>query len=225
MTKMTFDGRTLDILKNFSTINQSISIKPGKRIATLSPGKKVMATANIEQMIESPFAIYELTKFFGALSLFKEPSITIDKHFMTISDDTRRLKYMFAEAEDIVTPPEKPITLPSVDVSFTLTEKTLKDVLKAAGVLGMPEIAIEGDGKKVYIATCDASKNTNESYSEDVGDFTGGEKPFRMIMKVENLKLFPGDYEVKISFKKIAQFTGKDVEYFIAVEDKSTSTK
>jgi hypothetical protein len=225
MSNMTIEGRTLDILKNFSTINPSILFKPGQIISTISLGKKILATAKIEQTIETPFAIYELTKFFGALSLFKTPSIQIDTHFMTISDATRRLKYMFAEPDGILTPPEKPIELPSIDVSFTLTEKTLKDVMKAAAVLGMPEVAVDGDGETVTIATCNSTKPSGESYSETVGDFTGGKSPFKMIFKLENLKLYPGDYDVKISFKKIAKFDGKDVNYFIAIEDRSTSTK
>jgi hypothetical protein len=225
MTTIKLSGRTLDILKNFSTINQSMVFKPGHDISTLSHGRKILARATIEQEFENTFGIYELSKFFGAISLFKDPTITTDKHFLNISEGTRSLRYVTAYPEDITAPSDDAIKeLPSVDVEFDLTDRMLKDALKAAGVLSQPDIVFTGDGTKVMISTQNIAKPTNESYSEDVGAFTG-DNPFNFVLKVENLKLFPGDYIVRLSFQKISQFVGKDVSYIIAVEANSTFVK
>lgn len=226
MSTIKLNVRTLDILKNFSTINKSMVFKPGQEISTLSHGRKILARATIEQNIDNAFAIYELSKFFGAISLFKDPTINIDKHFINISDGNRSLNYVTAHAEDIRAPSDEAmVVLPSVDVEFKITDRMIKDALKAAGVLSQPDIVFAGDGKRVAISTQNVAMPTNESYSEDVGVFTGGENPFKFIFKAENLKLFPGDYTVRLSFKKIAQFVGNDVTYLIAVEANSTFVK
>lgn len=225
MTTTKLNKRTLDILKNFSTFNQSIVFKPGNDIATLSITRKVLARATIEQKFDTTFAIYELTKFFGAISLFTEPTISVDKTFVHISDGKRSLKYITAVASDVIAPGEDaPNELPSVDVEFKLPERLLRDALKAASVLGQPDLVIEGNGESIIISTQNISVPTHESYSEDVGAFMG-EVPFKFIIKVENMKLYPGDYTVRLCFQKIAQFVGSDVTYVIACEAASTVRK
>lgn len=223
MSAIKLNKRTIDILKNFSTINQSMVFKPGSDIATLSQGRKVIARATIEQKFENTFGIYELSKFFGAISLFTDPSIVVDKQFINISDGKRTLKYITAPPSDIMTPADDIMTeLPSIDVAFKLPNQMLKDALKAASVLGQPDLVFEGNGSTVTISTENIAVPTRESYSENVGEFTGGEKPFRFVIKVERMSLYPGDYTVRLSFKKIAQFVGADVTYIIAVEASST---
>lgn len=226
MATVKLNERTLSILKNFQEINSAIVFKPGKEIDTISPTKKVLATATIEQEFDSTFGIYELNKFFGAISLFKNPELTIEKTFIDIHEGHRSLRYVIADPLDIRPPTENQFNkLPSVDVEFKLTEKTIKNAIKAAGVLNHKEIVLIGDGEKVVISTQNVDKPTPESYSEDVGEFTG-DKPFKMIMKVENLHLFPGEYAVRLCFKmKIVQFEGKDVNYFVAAEANSTVSK
>ncbi len=58
---------TLNVLKNFSTINPSLLIKPGKTISTVSPNKTIMAVANTEEHFNSIGGIYEVSRFLGVL--------------------------------------------------------------------------------------------------------------------------------------------------------------
>lgn len=227
MSTIKLTGRTLEILKNFQSINPSMVFRPGQNISTVSIGKKILASAKIEQTFDSSFGIYELSKFFGAVSLFKDPTIKVEKHFLNISDGKRSLRYVIADPRDVAAPSEDTMTeLPSVDVEFKITDKMMKDALKAAGILNQPDIVFEGTGETVSLSTQNIAKPTNEVYSENVGVFTGSNNPFKIIIKVENLKLFPGDYTVRICFKlKILQFIGPDVMYFVAAESKSTVSK
>lgn len=225
MSTTKLNKRTLDILKNFSTINQSIVFKPGSDIATLSISKKVLARATIEQQFDTTFAIYELNKFFGAMSLFVDPTIRVDNTFVHITDGKRSLKYITAPPSNVVSPQGDAQTeLPSVDIEFKLPERMLKDALKAASVLGQPDLVIEGNGNKVTISTQNIEVPTHESYSEDVGEFVG-DAAFKFIVKVENMKLLPDDYLVRLCFKKIIQFVGANVTYVIACEASSTVSK
>ena len=46
---------TIEVLKNFCSINKSIVIKPGNQIATLSINKNILAIADVEEQFESKF--------------------------------------------------------------------------------------------------------------------------------------------------------------------------
>jgi len=216
---MNFDSRTLQILKNFSTINPSILFKPGSVLATISPTKTIMARAKINQTIESPFAIYDLSRFLSTLSLFENPELQVETGSMKIKQGSKKINYTFAEPSMIVSPPEKEIKLPDPEVEFTLSADNLQELLKALSVLSLPEIAVVGDGSSVSVQVLDSKNPSGDVYSVAVGETTN---TFRMIFKAENLKLLPGSYDVKISSKGLSHFNSPEVEYYIAVEASST---
>lgn len=216
---MKLDTRTTQILKNFASINPSILFKPGNKLSTISAGKTVMARANINQEIDGAFAIYDLSRFLGTLSLFNEPELTVKEKYMEISHGKRKINYTFTEPSLIVTPPEKEIKLPDPEVSFSITADELAEVMKALSVLSLPEIAVVGDGETIAVQAVDSKNPSGDIYSVDVG--TTGAR-FRMIIRADNLRLLPGDYNVEISSKGLSHFSSSDVEYFIAVESNST---
>jgi len=70
---MKLSNETLGILENFSSINPIILVRKGNQLKTISASKAVFAVADVEEEFEQQFAIYDLRKFIGCLSLFKEP--------------------------------------------------------------------------------------------------------------------------------------------------------
>jgi hypothetical protein len=216
---MNFDSRTLQILKNFSTINPSILFKPGSVLSTISPTKTIMARAKINESVEAPFAIYDLSRFLSTLSLFDNPELSVETGFMRIKQGARKINYTFAEPSMIVSPPEKEIKLPDPEVEFNLSAENLQELLKALSVLSLPEIAVVGDGTSIYAQVLDSKNPSGDTYSVTVGETTN---TFRMIFKAENLKLIPGTYDVRISSKGLSHFNSPEVEYYIAVEASST---
>lgn len=219
MKTVKFDDNTVAILKNFSAINQSLLFKPGPFLATISPTKTIMARANVNLDLDSTFAIYDMPKFLSAMSLFTAPELIVEDKFLTMQSNGRKLNYTFADPSLIVSPPDKEIKLPSVDVEFELKNESLGAVLKASGILSLPEISIIGEDGIVSVCATDSKNPSSDVYSIQVG---ATNSTFRAIFKTENLKMIPGDYDVKISSKGISCFTGRDVEYFVAVESNSS---
>lgn len=217
---MQLDARTLQILKSFSVINPSIHVREGKILSTISPTKTVMAKATLaDTEFDQSFAVYDLSRFLGVLSLFEQPELEIDGKTINISGKNGdSISYVCADPTNIVTPPEKDLKLPSVDVTFTLKEADFTRVIKALSVLSLPEIAVVGDGSKVYLQAADSKNPTGDVYKTPVGDT---DKSFRVIFKSENLKILPGEYEVSISNKGLSHFVGADISYFVAVEGTS----
>lgn len=216
---MKLSARTLHVLKNFSAINPSIILKPGNVVSTISQNKTIMARTTVTEEFENVVAIYNLSRFISTLSLFENPELTFSDKSVRISDGNRGVIYHYADPTIIMAPPEKEIKLPSVDVECVLTNRDYQNVTKALSVLGLPEIAIIGDGTAVSLEAVDMKNPSTDTYSVQIGE---SDKVFRAIFRQENLKIMDGDYKVMISSKGISQFVGTEVTYWIAVESNST---
>lgn len=216
---MKIDTDTVNVLKNFAKINPSIVVTEGNVLKTISPTKTIMAKAKVKTEFAKRFAIYNLDRFISIVSTFADPEFKFGDKSVDISDNNKRQHYVYADENTVTKAPEKEINLPSVDVSFKLTNDALRDVEKAAGILGLPEIVVFGDGQNIKLQAEDTKNPSGDVYSVVIG---ATDKAFKAIFKAENIKIIPGDYDVSISSKGISHFVHEDVEYYIAVESSST---
>jgi len=216
---MKLSARTINILKNFSTINPSIVLKPGNTIATISTNKTIMARATCPDEFTNVIAIYNLARFISTMTLFDDPDLEFGTNAVQISSGKKSNTYHYADPSVILAPPEKEIKLPSVDVDCFLTNKDIQDVTKAMNVLGLPELAVVGDGSNIMLQAVDVKNPSADEYSIVVAET---DKVFRAVFRSENLKLMDGDYQLMISSKGISQFVGTEASYWIAVEASST---
>tara|TARA_A100000164_G_scaffold167646_1_gene148811 strand:+ start:619 stop:1287 length:669 start_codon:yes stop_codon:yes gene_type:complete len=218
---MKLSKSTLDILKNFSNINQSICFKEGTELSTLSIQKNILSRANVEEKFPKSFAIYDLSEFLSGLTLFEDPEFSFDNdNYVIIKDRKNSSRYFFADPSTIVTPPENKVELPSKDVCFTVAWSDISNVIKAAAIYQIEDLAVVGDGSKIKLVVRDKKNDTSNSYAVDVGTT---DKSFSFNFKVENLKLLPGDYQVVISKQNASLFrdANRDLEYLIALEPDS----
>ena len=225
---MKLSNDTVTVLKNFSTINQNIVVKPGKNISTMSAMKNIVAKATVTEEFPQEFAIYDLNEFLSALSLFENPDLDFKEDFVIMTEDdssSKTLKYWYSDPS-VVTTLEKEITMPSPEVSFNLSSNILSDIQKAAAVIGVPDMVltngrIGGSDLKVTDKKNDTANDYSISFDTDSDNQDAN---YKFWFKVENLRLLPGSYDVKVSSKKISHFknTNVDVEYFIALEPEST---
>jgi len=219
---MKLSDKTLTLLKNFSSINQSILFKQGNKIRTISVMKNILAEAVVSEEFPKDFGIYDLNEFLNGLSLYKNPELDFTNDgFILMKDEKMRSKYFFADPNVIITPPEKGISIPSEDVFFTLDTQQLNTVLKAASVHQLPDLCIVGEEGTVRLVVTDKKNETSNDVSMVVGET---EDVFNFNFKVENIKIIPGTYDVTISRKLISQFSSKnyDLQYYIALEPDST---
>lgn len=215
---MKISDNTFDVLKNFSTINQSLAFKAGNVVRTVSPQKNILAQATVTESFPVDFAIYELNQFLGLSTLFEDPEFDFGDSKVTIKEGSSKANYTYADPSMITTPPEKNIELPSKEVSFTLTKEVFKQVLNGAHSLGLPEVVVRGsDGVMSLVATDAKNPNSNE-FSAEVG---ATDSNFQFVFKTENLKFLQDNYDVTISAKGIAHFSGSTVQYWVATEANS----
>ena len=219
---MKLSESTLSLLKNFSTINQSILFKQGNRLRTISVMKNILAEATIGEDLPKDFGIYDLNQFLNGLALHNNPELNFeDDSYVIIKEGRSRSKYFFADPNVIITPPEKSIDLPSEDVTFELSTDQLDKLLKAAAIYQSPDLSVIGENGVVKILVRDKKNETSNNYDVTVGETDG---TFSFNFKVENIKILPGTYDVVVSHKLLSRFTNKnhDLTYFIALEPDST---
>ena len=218
---MYLSTETVSILKNFATINQSILIKPGKKLRSMSVMKNILVEAEVTEEFTQEIAIYDLNQFLNCLSLVPGAELDVSESSVTLAEDGNSIEYRLSDPSVITAPPDKELNLPSEDVCLVLSEENLETVKKAAAVLQIPDVSIIGDGEKISITVRDKKNSGSNSYSIECGDTS---HVFQFNLKVDNLKLSPGDYDVIISSKNLAQFTShsRPIVYYIAVEPDST---
>ena len=214
---------TLALLKNFSAINQSILIRAGKQLRSMSVMKNILVEASITEEFSRDVAIYDLNQFLNCLSLIEGAEVNLEEHAIVITNGTDSIEYRYSDPSVIAAPPEKELKLPSDDVCAVLTEEQLATVKKAAAVLQIPDVSLVGDGERIYLTVRDKKNSGSNSYKIAVGETSS---TFSFNLKVENLKLLAGDYDVILSAKNLAKFTSHSLPltYFIALEPDSTFT-
>ena len=219
---MKLSDKTISVLKNFSSINQSILFKEGNKLRTISVMKNILAEATVSEDFSKDFGIYDLNQFLNGLSLHSSPELDFaNEGYVVIREGRSRSKYFFADPNVIVTPPDKAITLPSEDVCFELSTDQLDKLLKAAAVYQLPDISAVGEAGVIKLVVRDKKNDTSNNHEIIVGE-TDSEFVFNF--KVENIKVLPGTYEVVVSQKLLSRFTSKnhDLTYYIALEPDST---
>ena len=82
---MQLSNDTMDVLKNFSTINPNLVIESGQKIQTISESKTVMAMAEIVEDFPNQVGIYDLNEFLSVLNLIDSNNIEFADKYLRIS--------------------------------------------------------------------------------------------------------------------------------------------
>lgn len=216
---MKLSEQTLTLLKNYATINPGVQIKSGQVIRTISKQQNVLAKATVTETFDSDFVIYDLNRFLALVSSLDSPEISVNagKKVLNVTSGSSKTVYGLSDESMIVAPPAKEIKVENAEVNFTLTKDNLAQVLKLSGILGLPNIAVVGNGSEISISALDAKNDESDNFSVNVGETSA---TFKFIFTTENLKMIPGTYNVAISSKGISHFKHeKDaIEYWIATE-------
>ena len=224
---MKLSETTVSVLKNYASINSNMVFKAGNTVKTMAESKTIMASSNIAEDMSSEFGVYDLNEFLGVISMFEEPEIEIsdDCKFATIAQNNRKIKYFFSSPENLTTP-SKDVVMPSVDVSFNITQEDMANLRKASSTLGVTDVVVKGEpgANTATLAVTDVRDATANSYEIELTDCSRSDEGFQLIFNIGNFKFLNGDYSVEISKKLISHFTNQvdPIEYWVALEKNSS---
>tara|TARA_B110000977_G_scaffold19258_1_gene23207 strand:- start:8644 stop:9327 length:684 start_codon:yes stop_codon:yes gene_type:complete len=214
---------TLSVLRNFSSINPNVVLKPGQEVKTISEAKNILAVAEIAEDFPTEMGIYDLNEFLSVVNLVNDPKLSFGDNHVDIVGGNSKVKYFFSDSS-ILTTPQKDITMPSCEVEVSFTHDTLSQIRKAASALGHSEMSITATDEGVNIKVFDSKDSSANIYNIQLANDAGyTEGQFEFVININNLKLLDGDYEVKISSKLISEWknTTQAVRYYIALEKNS----
>lgn len=217
---MKLSEHTLAVLKNFASINSGIVLTPGTTQKTIHHEKSILVEAVIEDSFDETFGIYDLNQFLGNATTLANPELTFTKDFVTLDDGELSLTYHGCATNLIVTPPNKELTLKSVDVTFSLTNVTLQKLLKIATMNALSNLSVIGENGSLLLRIHERASDTSNFGNIKLGDYTGND--FVATFKTDNLKLLPDDYTVELQIGAFAKFenVNKTLKYFVALESK-----
>lgn len=209
---MKLSKKTLAILKNFSTINQSIVIKPGNTLQTISDVKDVFARTDVDETFDQTIVIYDLNEFLGVISLFEDPELDFGNDCVVITQGRQKQVYYYADPSIITQAPDKGVTLPSVEVEAKLDTDTLSKIAKAAAINSATHISFKaGD----LVVQNKSVPNANSFVIEGVSDNEGD---YELSIGVDKIKMVADDYNINVCAKGMAQFIGaQGIEYSVAL--------
>ena len=216
---MKISKRTMQVLKQYSQINQSIRIKAGNVLSTKSVAENILAETKVEENFEKEFSIYNLNEFLSAVSLFDSPELDFSEKYVTIREDGARrggLKYYYCNPA-LITYPTKSVKIPPelVDVKFVVSEQQLSKLNKAGSVLGVQDLCVACDEEGISLIVEDRTNPSSNDFEVRVSETPV--TPNEFYFKLDNLKLLPGDYEVEVSKKGLGMFRSVDGTCSVAI--------
>ena len=217
---VTLSRTTLDVLKNYATINSSIVFRKGSTLRTISNAENILSKFTSEEVFPVDFAIYDLSQFLSGISLFDNPKLDFTSDdYVRIGSSGRSVKYYFSDPEiTLKSAPEKNVTFPGPDIQFNLTAADLVALQKASAVYSLPDMSFQSKDGNVRLVLSDKENDTSNTYKQDIsGECTGD---YTLDVKIENIRLLPGDYNVKVSKALISEWNNitLDLTYYIALE-------
>lgn len=221
LNTMKISNDTLEVLKNYASINSNILVKPGQKLSTITPVKNVLSECEVAETFETEFGIWDLNKFLGTVSLFKDPEFTFDDKYVTIKSASNKssVKFYYSEPSLLTVPPEKKIVMPSVVSECDITQSQFAEVLRAASILQLEDIAIRNDGNTIELVALDKKNRTLNNYSVVLME-SDVDRKYTIYFRTENMKMLAGDYTVELTEKIVAKFShhSRPLCYWVASE-------
>lgn len=216
---MKLSKQTLNVLKNFATINQTFYIKKGNKIAVMFDDC-IFAKAEVGESFPSPVLIYDMNKLLGTLSLFSSPDIEFEEKQLIITEGPHTVVYRYGDPFIVRESPEVKAVPDKISLECVLTDQVLTMAQKAASLFGIKTFSIIGDEGKATLTIGDAG---TDNYKHDLGDCTD---EFDYRFTLDNLKVMPNTYNMTLGSRKgsglmhLANDSGS-VQYWMAANKDS----
>jgi gp45 sliding clamp, C terminal len=221
---MKISTQTLQVLKNYASINPNLLVKPGSVLSTISTNKNIFAKASVTESFPASFAIYDMQQFLGVVSIFEDPDFTFNEHSVTIASGNKSIEYVYTQPEMVVAPSDsvaQKIAVNNPEITFNLPAQTLNEVIKATSILQLDKINVVTENGTVHVVVADPKNPSSNKFSVSVEGTSSMD--LSMVFAAENLKFIQGDYKVSISSSGISSFKNEklDLEYFVMADVKS----
>lgn len=231
---ITVSPEMIEILKNFTQItNAGIVFPQGKTLSVQdgggigvdrSSGRTIIAVAQLDQEIDTGFAVYDPLQLYSAISMFEEPTIAVDPDtdkIIVANKGKAAGKFVISAASSEVVKQPGRVAFPedSDNINFRLTSEMYQRIFKGVSIVSSPEIMMYGQEGELYIAAYDQTNKNSDTFIVPIGETP---ETFDVVIKVDSInKMMKNvDYDITISPKGMMRAVSTnskiDVCYYIA---------
>ena len=212
---MKISKKTLEVLKNFASINSNLLIRPGNVLTTIPADVGIFARAEVPETFDREVGIYDLNSLLALLSMMDDTDVEFGDDSLSVRKGPSEFKYYYADKNILVAAPDKIIEVDS-EFAFKLTSKTIYTIKQAASIVSASMLSVIAKNGKVILAVGDPASPRSNSYTIDIDGSYEGEFDCRIPM--ENFKVISTDYDVVLSKKKFMHLNGSGLQYWIALD-------
>lgn len=214
---MQISKQTFDILKNFTSINNSISVTEPSVLKTLSFAENIIGIYDCEEVFPV-WHLYNSVPFMSMSGLFEDGDFDFGEKSMTLKAKGMRARFVY-DSPDII---QKLGNLKSsssykafdkFDGNFDLTPDKVSTIQKGAMIMGLPDMAIKMTDGKGLITVCDGENPNSNTLKVAIV----GEGSCEVSIMVKNLQVISGEYNVSVSNGLLAQFNHKKLPLFYII--------
>lgn len=218
----TLSKETRAVLKNFSSINNSIIFRPGNALAVVDQNESIIARAKITDTIPDRFAVGDVAKFLKILNQYGDEATLLvsgSKSITIKNGGEGKFNFTLGAEKGILTTEKDETTIPPIVAEFILPAADLVAIKKNIKLMGLNTIVFVADGKTLSVNAFNIGNSTSNEYEAVLGvcdkKFSVAFSGSKIIGMLEN------DYDVEITDKeegvvKIVKFKSENgLEYFI----------
>jgi len=201
---MIISKETMDILYNFSTINQNIYIKPGNVLKTKNVLKTVFAEAEIKDVFTKEFAIHNLKQLLSVISTFHSSGtngcdITFQEDKMLITSAGKyAVEYPYADPETVESV-DKNLHIVNPILNFSIDEEDITKISTLGSIFGLNMLTIEGNTSTNQTTVYYRDIKTNLTPRGSLDLFIKPPFNYKVNIPPENWKMIRGGYNITVS--------------------------
>lgn len=206
MASYQLNDATVEILKNFASINNQVVFKEGHAQRACNDTRNFIADVELTDALPQECALYELNRLLGIIDTCKTdklPMINFGSSSLIVKHDHGSVTIPYAHADVVAAPPAVQFHLKKPIASFDLPQELWQRIKRTAAVLQTTalHIIVNAQGELVL-------KLVNE---KDKGGDAMGSASYNMpntvvteaventwAVKFDALELLPGNYTVEV---------------------------
>lgn len=219
---MKISNDTLQVLKNFASINTNIVFRPGRQLSTMSTAKNIFAIADIAEDIPRNVAVYDLNSLLALLTLGEGSEIQFGEESLNIAvDGGGEFEYYYSDERLVTSPPAgKSIELDN-HFQFKLSAADVQTISKAIAITASPNLFVTREDGQVTLSVQDKKNSRANSFKKKLGASEGPD--FNAFIGVDIFKIIPDAYTVTVSQRKFLHFKhdSKPIQYWLACDPDS----
>ncbi len=209
---MNLSPETIEILQQFSTINESIKIEPGNVLRIMDKSRAIYGNATIAEDFPNTVSIASIREFLALYDLFEEPTLTFSNKSVEITDGDQHSTYWYADEgafKDIPRSVKK-----SYQTEVKISKAQLQTLLRAAYTLKVPDIRFFSDREGVHVRAINTEMSTSNYYDILLSPEPASGLDVRL--HIDRCKLLARDYTIGVGGSPAVFFMSTGLEYAVA---------